>query len=73
MDRILLPRIINLIRPPGIAHNRSGAPTSQAYVDRGTTNIDETACVQSRNQQDQTGKVNEYADADKHCRSKRGS
>ena len=44
---------------------------SGTYVDRSATNIDETICVKSGNQQDQTGKVNEIADSDKLCRSKR--
>ena len=40
-------------------------------VDRSATNIEETICVKSGNQQDLTGKGNEDTDSDKHCRSKR--
>jgi hypothetical protein len=71
-DQIILPRVVRLIQPPGITTTPRGAPTFRHLrVNWHASNIDETTCVKFGNQQDQTGKVNEYADSDKRCCSKR--
>jgi len=73
IDQIRLPRIIRLIQQQASLQPLGVRLLLGTYVNWRATNIDETICVKSGNQQDQTlaGKVNEYADPDKRCRSKR--
>jgi hypothetical protein len=73
IDQIRLPRTICLIQQQASLQPLGVRLLSGTYVNWRATNIDETICVKSGNQQDQTlaGKVNEYADPDKRCRSKR--
>ena len=73
IDQIRLPRIIRLIQQRASLQPLGVCLFSGTYVNWRATNIDETVCVKSGNQQNQTlaGKVNEYADPGKRCRSKR--